>query len=100
MAKRQTTEFWQQHLEAWERSGLTQVAYCASHGLRIQSFSRWRSKTREALQAGNTLLTLIPLSVVAPVADRAILIYSPGGWRIELPSGGAPWRADFLRQRP
>ena len=26
MAKRQTTEFWQQHLEAWGRSGLTQVA--------------------------------------------------------------------------
>ncbi len=46
------------------------------------------------------MLTLIPLSVAASVADRVIQIHNPGGRRIELPSGGAPWLADFLRQRP
>ena len=100
MAKRQTSEFWQQHLEAWKRSGLTQVAYCASHGLRIKSFGRWRSKTREAVPAGNSLLTLIPISVAAPVSGGVVQIHSPGGWRIELPAVGATLLADLLRQLP
>lgn len=100
MAKRQTTEFWQQHLQGWNESGLTQVAYCARHGLRIKSFSRWRSKTREAAQSGNSLLTLVPISLAAQETGGAVQLHSPGGWRIELASGGAPWLADFLRQLP
>ncbi len=100
MTKRQTREFRERHLEGWRESGLTQIAYCASHGLHIKSFSRWRSKAREDVQAGDSWLTLIPLSVAAPGADSAIQLPSPGGWRIELPSGSAPWLADFLRQLP
>ena len=100
MAKRQTPEFWERHLDGWQRSGLTQVAYCASHGLRIKSFSRWRSKTREAAQAGNSLLTLIPISVTTPVAGSVVQIHSPGGWRIELPAASATMLADLLRQLP
>ena len=100
MTKRQTREFWERHLEGWRESGLTQIAYCTSHGLHIKSFSRWRSKAKEAAQAGNALLTLIPLSVTAPGADRAIQLHSPGGWRIELPSGNASWLTDVLRQLP
>jgi len=33
MAKRLGAEYWQWHLDAWRQSGLTQVAYCARHGL-------------------------------------------------------------------
>jgi hypothetical protein len=100
MANRQTSEFWQQHLDAWQRSGLTQVAYCASHGLRIKSFGRWRTKTRAAAQAGNSLLTLIPISVAAPVSVGVVQIHSPGGWRVELPAVSATLLADILRQLP
>jgi hypothetical protein len=46
------------------------------------------------------LLTLIPLSVAAPIVDSAIRLHSPGGWRIELPSGNASWLTDVLRQLP
>jgi hypothetical protein len=100
MTKRQTREYWERHLEGWRESGLTQVAYCTSHGLHIKLFGRWRSKAREAAQAGSALLTLIPLSVAAPVVDKAIQLYSPGGWRIELPSGRGSWLADVLWQLP
>ncbi len=30
--------FWREHSEAWKSSGLTQVAYCAQHGISYQSF--------------------------------------------------------------
>jgi hypothetical protein len=100
MAKRQTPEFWQGHLEGWKRSGLTQVAYCASHGLHIKSFGRWRSKTREVAPAGNSLLTLIPISVAAPVSGAVVQLHSPGGWRIELPAVSTATLVDLLRQLP
>ena len=100
MAIRQAAEFWGRHLEEWQRSGLTQVAYCTSHGLHIKSFSRWRSKTREATQAGNALLTLIPIGVAAPAASSVVQLHSPGGWRIELPAVSATMLADLLRQLP
>lgn len=100
MAKRQSAEFWQGHLEAWRQSGLTQVAYCASQGLGTKSFARWLRKERHAAQTAGMPLTLVPVRPVAPVADSAVRLHSPGGWRIELPANGAPWLADLLRQLP
>ncbi len=100
MMKPQTLEFWEKHFEEWRQSGLTQTAYCANHGLHIKAFGRWRSKTRDAAQAGNTSLTLIPISVAASVSDGVVQIHSPGGWRIELPAVRTPMLADLLRQLP
>jgi hypothetical protein len=45
-------------------------------------------------------LTLVPISVGAPVSAPAIQLYSPGGWRIELATGNPAWLADLLRQLP
>ena len=30
---------WDQHIEAWQASGLSQAAYCRLHGLAISTFS-------------------------------------------------------------
>jgi hypothetical protein len=44
--------FWQRHVEAHRRSGLSQAAYCARRGLRKGTLSFWRWKlTREAAPA-------------------------------------------------
>jgi hypothetical protein len=45
-------------------------------------------------------LTLVPVSVSMPATDSIVRLHSPGGWRIELPSGNVPWLADLLRQLP
>lgn len=100
MAKRQTVGFWQEQLEGWRRSGLTQVAYCASRGLSIKSFHRWRRKEREIAASATPSLTLVPVSLGAPVMGSVVRLHSPGGWRIDLPATGAPWLADLLRQLP
>ena len=36
--------FWQDHLEQWQRSGLTQVAYCRQHGLNRDQFGYWKKR--------------------------------------------------------
>ena len=100
MAKRQGPEFWRRHLEAWHQSDLTQAAYCASHGLTTKSFGRWRRREKEEVAPTNSSLTLVPVSVGAPTMDSLVRLYSPGGWRIELPVGEAAWLADLLRQLP
>jgi len=100
MAKRHGQAFWRAHLEAWHRSDLTQREYCASQGLGEKAFYRWRRKEKEAIASATSSLTLVPVSVGAPVTGSIVRLYSPGGWRIELPAGGASWLADLLRQLP
>ena len=100
MAKRHGQEFWRAYLEAWHRSDLTQREYCAAQGLGEKAFYRWRRKEREAAASAKSSLTLVPVSVGAPVTGSVVRLHSPGGWRIELPAGSAPWLVDLLRQLP
>lgn len=100
-ARRHGQAYWQKHLEAWFQSELTQEAYCAEHGLSIKTFYRWRRKERDRLATANSSLTLVPVSVANTAANAGVIrLHSPGGWRIELPVGSAPWLADVLGQLP
>lgn len=36
------TQFWLQHIKAWEASGLQQKEYCAKKKLGLKSFGRWK----------------------------------------------------------
>jgi len=102
MAKRLGEEYWRKHIAGWERSGLTQVAYCTQQGLRAKTFSRWRNKElARAEPAGKVApVTLVPISVTARTSPDLVRLHSPGGWRIELPDSGAAWLAELLRQLP
>lgn len=33
--------YWQTHIEAWQRSGLSQRAYCDGHRINVNTFRRW-----------------------------------------------------------
>lgn len=98
MSKRQGADYWREHLDAWDQSGLTQVAYCASHGLSVKSFYRWRRKQKASMAAAKPL-TLVPVSVGGSVGQNVVRLHSPGGWRIELPAGDARL-GELLRQLP
>ena len=100
MAKRHGAEFWRGHLEAWHRSDLTQREYCATYGLGEKAFYRWRRKEKEATAGAKSSMTLVPVSVGTPVTGSVVRLTSPGGWRIEIAGGSAPWLAECLRQLP
>ncbi len=100
MAQRHGVEFWRGHIVAWRQSDLTQAAYCAHHDLSTKSFYRWHRQEKAAIAAGQATLTLVPVSVGATASGNVIRLHSPGGWRIELPAGEAPWLADLLRHLP
>lgn len=47
MTTSEKSRFWQQHLDRWPTSGMTQVAYCQAHGLKLATFQYWRKRLRE-----------------------------------------------------
>ena len=98
MAKRYGPEYWRKHLEAWQRSDLTQKAYCGSQGLSVESLRRWRRREKVALAAAKASLTLVPVSVGTAATSGVVRLHSPGGWEIELPGGSVPLLLDFLKQ--
>ena len=110
MATRQSAVFWQDHIEAWRQGSLTQIAYCANHGLHIKSFARRLYQARDAAKPSKLPLTLVPASIARCLTAQPIPIntmiqlHSPSGWRIELPlstlSHHASGLADLLRQLP
>ena len=40
--------FWQRHLDRWERSGVSQAAFCRRHGLKAVTFGWWKRKLATA----------------------------------------------------
>lgn len=45
--------YWQTHIEAWQRSGLSQRAYCDGHRIYLRTFRRWLKMFEE--EAGQKL---------------------------------------------
>jgi hypothetical protein len=87
--------YWQAQIEAHRRSGLSQVAFCARHGLRKGTFSFWKWKLkRDAGKRGPTPPTsmspaFIPIRITAspePRAGEAALV-TPAGVEVELTLG-------------
>ena len=100
---------WTKQIKDWEKSGLTQRAYCARESLKLSTFDYWRrqigltpavvppvSKAREAKR-----LTLLPVRLSAKSSTENIVVRSPSGWQLELPGAvEAAWLATLLRQLP
>jgi hypothetical protein len=101
MATRQSAEFWQAHIEAWQQGNLTQIAYCTTHGLHIKSFARRLYQARDSAELSKLPLTLVPASITQPDPINTIIqLHSPSGWRIDLPSTSITGLAALLRQLP
>ena len=71
MSKRRGREYWQRHLAAWSESGLTQQAYCTTHGLNMKSFYRWRHHQRQQSTTAKSLnLVLVRIGSLPIQEDR------------------------------
>ena len=57
-------DFWQGHVKAWSESGLTQRAYCQTHGLSEAQFSHWKPRLRKPGQRQRPKAQLVPLKVI------------------------------------
>jgi hypothetical protein len=91
------TAKWRQHIEAWQRSGLSQAEYCANQQINVRTFAARLSDYRKLSKAGS--VALIPVQIErAPTA--AIVFTHVQGHRLELPASvSAKWVAELLQCR-
>lgn len=68
---------WQSHIEAWQRSGLSQTAYCQQHDLVWSRFCYWRRKLRGASRPASGFVR-----VVKPQSATGLSVRLPSGLEI------------------
>jgi hypothetical protein len=87
-------EFWAEHVQAWQASRLTQVAYCQQHELKPKALAYWIRRHKQVTSS----LTLVPLAVQGPTITGELLLQHASGWQLALPAGvDAAWLAGLLR---
>lgn len=88
----------QKHIEAWQLSGLSQVAYCRQYGLNSKTFSSWLQAYRSQ-QVSSAAPTLIPVEIkVEASAPGSLFLRSPQGHTLELPIDVSPqWLGQLLK---
>ena len=71
-------QFWNDHVIAWQHSGLSQSAYCQQHGLKLSNFSYWRTRSNKKPSK------LLPLNPTSTMSHDRVIVDIPGGVRIEM----------------
>lgn len=101
MAKRTKSKgsvYWQETVEAWSRSGLSQVEYCRRHELTLSTFRWWRRKLRDrAVSLPNKISSkvvnhsFLPVHLLEPQSHHSFIeIHLPGERRIQVTPGFDP----------
>ncbi|MGY6278027.1 IS66 family insertion sequence element accessory protein TnpA [Methylomonas sp. MgM2] len=86
---------WCEHIEAWQRSGLSQAEYCAEQQINVRTFTARLSDYRKLPKSD--AVALIPVQV-EPSSAAVIVLTDAQGHRLELPASiSASWVAELLR---
>lgn len=83
--------FWQQRIQEWEASELTQVAFCKEQNLSFENFKKWRQRL-SARTTSSKRLRLVPIAaavdqkaVNASVEQPKALTVHVGALRLDVP---------------
>ena len=88
----------QEHIDAWQSSGLSQVAYCRQHKLNSKTFSNWLRVYRSR-QVASAAPALIPVEIKSSNSPSGSLCLRwPQGHTLELPADVSPqWLGELLK---
>ncbi len=74
-------EFWENHVDIWDRSGLSQVDYCTNHKIPLSTFGYWKRKFKKS---DNSKPVFYPLTVSS---DQS---------RLKKTTETGPWASSFI----
>jgi hypothetical protein len=83
---RQKRQFWAAHIEQWQRSDLSQSAYCRRHDLDRHRFFYWRRRIVKPKEMISFLPVALPVNEKALTVATSVRIHTPNGFAIELAS--------------
>ncbi|HKK06039.1 MAG TPA: IS66 family insertion sequence element accessory protein TnpB [Gammaproteobacteria bacterium] len=102
MTRTEREQGWQQHITAWQTSGLSAMAYCKQHSLIYSRFVYWRRKLAAPARVAEGSAPS-GFARVTPVADaqatQGLSVLLPGGVSITgLHAGNIELLGAVLRQ--
>ena len=83
---------WRKHLECWRSSGLTQIAYCRQHDLKVHQFTYWKKRLAQT----DVAVTFVPVNLPSGARmasvdrDTSLRIIVDGDLQIEIRSDFDP----------
>lgn len=80
MSRDERTAYWRGLIDQQAQSGMTAVAFCRDHHLKVEQFYRWRGRFRRQRQDNDKtdgFLQLIPCSKQVPQHSGIRLHFSP-----------------------
>lgn len=95
------TKHWLCHIEAWQRSGLSQAVYCRQHQLNSRTFAARLSDYRRSTEEEKPVL--IPVTIKGASGElipepKKMVLHCVQGHRLELPETvSASWLSAVLR---
>jgi hypothetical protein len=83
----QKRQYWQQHIEGWQQSGLNQAAYCRQNNLDRHQWTYWKKRLART-DAGVSFVPIkfahnLPVAIPKP----AINLVTVNGYKIEVSAG-------------
>ncbi|MFT5887657.1 MAG: hypothetical protein ACI9BO_000465 [Zhongshania sp.] len=78
-------QFWQDHIIAWQDSGLSQTTYCKQHKIKFHHPAYWRNRLSPAKAPSAKLIKLSGMAASSPA-----MINLPLGVRLELSASDLP----------
>ena len=75
--------FWQQHIEQWKHSELTQKSYCHAQELSYAQFKYWSARLRAKASVND--VQLLPVQISTNIATQSNICLHLLSCRIELP---------------
>ena len=92
------SKYWLNHIEGWQRSGLSQAAYCRQYDLNANSFTGRLSEFRKKGNSATPELIPIQVKIDEEPSSTNKLVLTVNNCRLELPTPiSAQWLADLLR---
>jgi hypothetical protein len=87
------SSLWQEHIEGWEMSGLTQGVYCQQHAISLASFGYWRTRLKRMQPDKNGReieARFLPVQLMSTQHDPLLTIRTPQNVSIDVSRGFDP----------
>ena len=81
-------QFWKNHIDASQKSVLSQTEYCRQHNLKLSRFWYWKKRLKKVAKEE---IRFVPLNIPRNNSiQQKTSIITPNGYRIELADGFDP----------
>ena len=81
LEQKSKSDIWQQHIDDWRQSQLSQKEYCKRNDISFSNFCYWRTRFNRLAKSNRKFIP-----VTAGPSHSVISVFLPGGLGLDVPS--------------